>query len=355
MTAKLPLRSSLLPRHAVRLLLLTAAALGCAASPLLAQKTDTLVARNGDVMTGEIRQLVRGKVKFSTDVAGTIWVKWTRVLTAGTDKIFGIDLEDGTLLFGSLALGDEPHQVKIVVDRDTLVVPTQSIVSMLRIKDAFWKRLDGSIDLGFDFTQQNKKTDLSLGAQVEYKKGLNNFRFNLFTVFSRQDETDNISRLNTSFLYLREFANRWFYAGLVSGEQNSQLSLEIRGSVGGAAGRFLLQTDKIILVGGLGMSYARERFTGQEGDNAWQGQILADFEFFSFGGLETDLSSRLEVLPVINQAGRWRISSITSFRREIVKHFYFNVSINEQFDSRPPSEDANKNDLSLTTSFGWSF
>jgi hypothetical protein len=87
----------------------------------------------------------------------------------------------------------------------------------------------------------------------------------------------------------------------------------------------------------------------------FQGTILADFEFFSWGGLDTDLSSKLIIIPVINQGGRWRISSITSFKREIVKDFYFNVSINEQFDSQPPTEGTEKNDLSLTTSFGWSF
>ena len=60
-------------------------------------------------------------------------------------------------------------------------------------------------------------------------------------------------------------------------------------------------------------------------------------------------------MPVLNQSGRWRISFVTSFKREVVKDFYFNVSVNEFFDSQPPSATANKNDLSLTTSFGWSF
>ncbi|MEJ2371457.1 MAG: DUF481 domain-containing protein, partial [Gemmatimonadales bacterium] len=49
------------------------------------------------------------------------------------------------------------------------------------------------------------------------------------------------------------------------------------------------------------------------------------------------------------------ISFVTSFRREIVQDFYFNVSINEQFDSKPPTDGTETNDLSLTTSFGWSF
>ena len=356
MTAKLPLRSSLLPRHAVRLLLLTAAALGCAASPLLAQKTDTLVVRNGDVWTGEIKEYIRGKVEFSTDAASTIYVKWSRVLSAESDKLWDIDLEDGTKLFGSLDLGDEHDQVKIITDGDTLVVATQSVVALRRIKETFWKRLDGNIDLGFAFTQQNLKTDLNFGTKVQYKKDFNTFRFDLYTTFSRQDDTDNISRLNTSFTYLREFAKGWFYGGILKGEQNSQLSLDIRGTAGGAAGRMFIQSNKVYLTGGLGLSYAREQFVGQPGDNAFQGGILVDFQFFSWGELATDLSSRLIVTPVFTDWGRWRISSITSFQREIVADFYFSVSINEQFDSRPPTFlETNKNDLSLTTSLGWSF
>jgi len=335
--------------------LLAGAAFAGSAAPLLAQKTDTMIVRNGDVMTGEIKEFQRGKVEFSTDAAGTIYVKWTRVLTAETDKIFEIALEDGSSHFGSLALGDEPHQVKVVIDRDTFVVATQKIVRMQRIKETFWKRLDGNVDLGVDFTQQNAKTDFNFSTNVSYKKDLNNFKFDLSTSFSRQDDTDDISRLNTDFLYMREFAQVWFYSGSLVVEQNSQLSLDIRGSLGGAAGRFFVQSNKVILLSGLGLSYARERFEGQEGDNAVQGLFLTDFEFFSWGGLDTDLSSRLIVIPVINQGGRWRISFVTSFSREIVSDFYFKVSINEQFDSQPPTEGTETNDLSLTTSFGWSF
>ena len=327
---------------------------GSAAS-LLAQKTDTLIVRNGDVMTGEIKEFERGLVKFSTDAAGTVYVKWTRVLTAGTDKTFEISLEDGSTHFGSLVFGDEPRQVKVVIDRDTFVVATRQIVRMQRIKETFWKRLDGNIDLGVDFTQQNAKTDLNFSTELKYKKDLNNFSFDLSTSLSRQDGTDDISRLNTSFIYLREFGNRWFYSGVVAGAQNSQLSLEFRGSASALAGRFFVSSNKVILASGLGLGYGRERFTDQEANNLFQGLIMADFEFFSWGGLDTDLSSQLVVIPVINQSGRWRISFITSFKHEIVKDFYFKVGVNEQFDSQPPTDGTEKNDLSITSSFGWSF
>jgi hypothetical protein len=344
-------------RSLLPLLLVVAAlaAVTATASPALAQKTDTLVVRNGDVMTGEIKSLHRGKAEYSTDAAGTIYVKWTRVVTAETDKRFDIDLADGSNYFGALGLGDEPNEVRIILDRDTIVVATQSIVRMERLKDTFWRRLDGNIDLGVGFTQQNAKTDLNLDVEVSYKVDRNVFRFTTSTSFSRQDDADNISRLNTTFQYLREFGERWYYSGVVVGEQNSQLNLDIRGTFGGLAGLFFVQSNKVNLSSGLGLAYARERFTGQEGNNAFQGLLVTDFEFFSWGGLDTDLSSRLAVVPVLNQAGRWRIGFDASLSREIVSDFYLSIGLHEQFDSKPPTEDTEKNDFSVTTSFGWSF
>ncbi len=72
-------------------------------------------------------------------------------------------------------------------------------------------------------------------------------------------------------------------------------------------------------------------------------------------GNNTDLSSRLAVVPVLNQAGRWRIGFDASLSREIVSDFYLSVGLHEQYDSKPPTEDTEKNDFSVTTSFGWSF
>jgi hypothetical protein len=292
-------------------LLFALASSAAAASPLLAQKTDTLVVRNGDAITGEFQELQRGKVEYDTDAASTIYVKWTRVLTAKTGKRFEIDLEDGSRYFGGLEQGDKPHEVKIVADHDTLIVATESIVRMGRIKKTFWRRLDGSIDLGVSYTQQANQTNLNFST--------------------------------------------WFYGGLVSGAQNSQLGLEIRGTLGAVAGRYFVQSNKVSLTTGLGLSYARERFTDQDADNALQGLLLTDFEFFSWGGLDTDLSSRLAIIPVLNQSGRWRIALQLSLSRELVHDFYLKVGVQEQFDSQPPTEDFEKNDFSVNTSFGWSF
>ncbi len=343
-----------LPVHALTLAM-AALAVAIQTEPAFAQKTDVVILSNGDAVTGDVKEFQRGKMKFSTDAMGTVYVEWPKIITLTTDKTFEIELEDGTTFFGSMSAAQEPSRLKVIVQRDTFEVATQSVVRLQRIKSTFWKRLDGSIDLGFDFTQQNAKTDLALNGDVKYKMGLRNFKLTYGLTFSRQDDTDDISKLNLQFSYTKQFGYRWFYTGLASAEENSQLSLDFRGTVGGGIGRYFVQSNKVNFALGGGIAYAREKFTDTEPDNSVPATVLADFQYFSWGDLDTDLSSRLRIMPVLNQSGRWRISFVTSFKREVVKDFYFNVSLNEFFDSQPPSEDANKNDLSLTTSFGWSF
>jgi hypothetical protein len=71
----------------------------------VAQKTDSVTVRTGDRMIGEIKGLQRGQLEFKTDAAGTVYLKWPRVINIKTDKTFEIQLDDGRLYFGSLTPG----------------------------------------------------------------------------------------------------------------------------------------------------------------------------------------------------------------------------------------------------------
>jgi hypothetical protein len=58
-----------------RLYALLAGVLLLAAGPALAQRTDELVLYNGNTITGEIKSLQQGKVRFKTDHADTIYIE----------------------------------------------------------------------------------------------------------------------------------------------------------------------------------------------------------------------------------------------------------------------------------------
>jgi hypothetical protein len=339
------------PGRAARILALLLALVPAAAR---AQKTDVVTLRNGDQVTGEVKSLDRGLLKFSTDGMNTVYVAWQKVVTVDTDKRFYIQLVDGTRYFGSLQSGPA-GVVVLVTDSVPVRVPTQTVVSLQRLKPNFWSALDGNLDFGLAFTQQNAKTDLLLSGEVRYPTRARLTTLSFGARFSRQNDVDDVVRLDGSVVHLRNFARRWFYLGLVSGSRNSQLSLDGRGMVGGGLGRGLVVSNKVRLAVWMAPAYAREKFAGEPAANAIPLLVATDFGLFLWESLDTELSSRLSVLPILNDWGRWRITFHLNARRELVKNFSISVGVNEDFDSRPLSVNANKNDLSFNTSLGWTF
>jgi hypothetical protein len=333
----------------------------CVASPLRAQfvsdaeKSDSLRLRNGDWVVGDLREMERGMVTYKTDAMSTIYVKWPRVLTATTNKRFEIHLDDERRYLGSLQASETLGRVVIRADRDTFEVATQSIFELKRIKPNFWDRLDGSLDFGFDFQQQNAKTDLSLQSETRYLFNRNRLNLGLDGSFSRQDSVADITRGTAQLSYARELQGLWFVGFSASAEQNSQLSLDIRGSIGGGPGRIFIANNKMELAALLGIAYSRERFTSEEARNTVPLGLITDVQFFNWSGLSTDLSSRLSIQPVLNDSGRWRISFSIDLTQEILNLLYLTVGLNEEYDSKPPSADANKNDFRITTSLGWTY
>jgi len=329
-------------------------------SPLYAQQfggpeeTDVLLLRNGDDVTGELKGLVRGQVTFKTDAMSTVYVKWPRVVTATTNKQFEIHLADGRKFFGSLKASDTPHQVIIRATRDTLELPTQSIVQLTRLGGNFWRRLSGSISLGFDFTQQNSKVDLSTAATIAYAVPLHRLELTLNGSFSRQDSASTISRRDLGLWWAREYSKVWIWSVAAQLQENSQLSLDFSFAIGTGPGRFFVNTNRVALVTWIGPFYRRENYEGEDPRTAVPLALATDFELFSWAGLSTDLSSRLVIAPVLNDSGRWQIAFIAQLNRELLNNLYLNIGLTEYFDSSPPA-DANRNDFSINTSLSWTF
>jgi hypothetical protein len=319
------------------------------------EKADSLRLRNGDWLVGDIREMTRGIVTYKTDAMSTIYVKWTRVLTATTNKSFQIYLDDESRHVGSLRASETLGRVVIRTATDTFEVATQSVVEMQRIKSSFWNRLDGSLDFGFGFTQQNAKTDLTLNAEVKYLITGNRFDLDLNGSFHRQDSATDITRGTARLTYAREIGHLWFFGVSGSVEQNSQLSLDLRGSIGAGPGRFLILNNRMELGTLLAVAINSERFADEPAGRSVPLGLITDFQFFNWSGLSTDLSSRLAIQPVLSDWGRWRISFSADITQEILNQLYLRVGLSELYDSRPPLADANQNDFTVTTSLGWTF
>jgi hypothetical protein len=137
-----------------------------AAVPAIAARTDVIVLRNGDRLTGEVIELRQGKLKVKTDDMSTISIEWDKIAGVTTAERYDVTMRDGTRLLGRLAAGPA-RSVQVVADGGTSTsVAMADIVSMAAIKSGFLGRIDGSVDLGGSYTKASGVAQVSLDAEA---------------------------------------------------------------------------------------------------------------------------------------------------------------------------------------------
>ena len=118
------------------------------------QKTDKVFLKNGDVVTGEIISLKLAKLSFDMNGPGKISIKWEEIVQITSDKIFQVSLQDGSVLITKLdTFFFEKH---VILD---------DIVEIVQIKNKFLKRLEGDINLGFNYTKSSDILQFNLNIQ----------------------------------------------------------------------------------------------------------------------------------------------------------------------------------------------
>src|SRR5215213_4637897 len=100
-----------------------------------AQK-DSVWIRNGDRITGEVKSLTRGLLKYSTDDLGTISIEWDKVDRISTTTMLEVQLGSGRKFYGHLGLGPSGW---LVLGAETL--PVAGIVALTPIDGKVLGRL----------------------------------------------------------------------------------------------------------------------------------------------------------------------------------------------------------------------
>ncbi len=66
-------------------------------------KTDVVRLANGDVITGEVSKLDRGRLEDKTDDEGTIDIEWDKIASLQANGQFEVTISNGQRYLGSLA------------------------------------------------------------------------------------------------------------------------------------------------------------------------------------------------------------------------------------------------------------
>lgn len=316
-----------------------------------AQKTDVVILKNGDHITGEVKILEVGILELKTDDMETVHIKWNKVESVQTDNIYEIALQDGKVYYGSIRPGDTEGTLLIsgVTAEEKLFL--DHIVKITRIRESFWDILGGYVRLGASFTKANGIGQVSLGFKGDYrtKDYYMDLTGNSVITTTKKETT---SRKQDIFLsYRRYLEYKWFWGAVAGAEENTELGIQLRTSLGGGFGKFFFQTNTNWLNGLAGLTFNREWYADSiKAVNNMEGLIAGQHQLFIHDRPKVSLQTALNVYPGITDFGRVRADLNIDLDWEIIIDLYWSLTFYFNFDSRPKSN-ASQTDYRFDTSF----
>jgi hypothetical protein len=128
------------------------------------EKTDVIVMKNGDRITGEIKGLSAGVLSLKLSYAqGTVAVEWSQVAQLESNQLFVVKAQDGTVYTGKLSSaatsGKGPTIIQIVSVAEKEVEISQSqLINLDQTAESFRHRFNGAISTGILYTKGNETT-----------------------------------------------------------------------------------------------------------------------------------------------------------------------------------------------------
>ena len=298
------------------------------------------------MLTGEIKNMKFAKLSYEVDGPGTISIKWEHIVKISSDKTFQVTMQNGDVLITRLdsAFFDQP------------AVTLDSIIEIIRIKDRFLQRLDGSINLGFNYAKSNSDLQFNFNSSITYRKPKTELNFKLNSVIT-DNATDTISRKqDIAFDFYRKLKNRNYLNVLVGWQQNTELGLENRYILPAVAGKILLNNNHQRLLTGAGLSFNFEQSSGSTSySGSLEGMAIITFKEFKYSTPKVSIDASIAVFPGISDGGRVRMAFNLDSKIEIFKDFNVGLNFYDEYDNRPPSGAQSKNDFGINFTIGYEF
>jgi uncharacterized protein DUF481 len=334
----------------------------CLAQPSLAKnKDDVVTMKNGDRMTGEIKQLDHGLLDFkSRYMNASVQLDWNEVASLQTKDPFIVTLTSGLRVTGLIerSQGTQNGREAFILGPASsgMVVHPSQVIEIQQAEESVWKQIKGDADFGLSYSSGTNPTTVTLAANATYERDKNLVGVSTSSQFSSQSHATNSFRYTLDSEYSRFFVRRWFAIGLFNFLKSDQQDLNWRTTYGLGFGKEILRTDRSAFQIFGGFDYSREQYfpgAGQNNkSNSMESLVGAKYTTFRFKTL--DISWDGTMYPSITDAPRVRFITSGNLKIELVKDLYWSFRLYENYDTKPPGT-ASKNDFGVATSLGFKF
>ena len=322
----------------------------------LAQKTDTIVHINGNVLTGDFKRMNYGVVVWKMDGMGTISFEEPKIQTIISSKMFEIKMESGRIYFGSFAASEEPREVDLILLNENVTVKIEDIVEVYPIRNSFFNRLSGNFSLGANYSKGSNVATLAFSGNLDYRKRNSDFNLTWDTNDTYQGDSLSSSKADITLAWQRTLRKGWYVDIAIGASQNLQLGTDLRWNLTVAGLKDLTYNEWNRLYVAMGLNASKE-FPVDNGlvKDDLAGLFQLKWKVYKLTGAKVWIDADISYLPYLTESNRNRVSlnlnpqvSIFSNNFKIGLNFYYT------YDSKPQNENASNDDYGLNLQFTYS-
>jgi putative salt-induced outer membrane protein YdiY len=321
---------------------------------------DEVVFKNGDKLTGKVKQLTEHKLTFESQVAGPVTIDVSKIQTFKTDEAMEIKLADGTsfskaiaesgLGFVAVMCDEQYEEQEFALDKIMSIEPVMDT-------NAKWK---GDISAGVTATRGNTVTDTS-NLSVNFNRRTKNDRTIIsgYYIKGEQKNTDTGEKITTEDAWWVKgkydyfFTKKFYVYGEGRYETDAIANLQSRTILGAGAGRQWIESESMNFSTEGGLASLYERYTNRTNStDEVSGQL--GYHFDRKLNSKVKFFNDLTYYPKLEELSDYFLTTTGEIRTSITERIFTNFKVIFNHDATP-AEGARKTDVKYIFGFGWSF
>ena len=319
------------------------------------EKTDIVILKNGDRITGEVTSLEAGLLQLKTDTMGTVKIEWrfiSELISGATQRV---ESTDGRRWLGNLQKPAEGDHILVNTEDGPVELSPTEVVTVWPVAATFLDKVDLDMSVGFDYSKSTDIANFNLSVDFLHRGDERLTESSLRSDITRQESGDDQNRqdfrLSQQFLRPEQKFNTW----LVGLDSNDALGVDLRLYAGGAMGKYFIKNNNTWFSVSGGLMATQENPEKAESENNLEGVFSARYRYFRYATPERSFDTSLSIYPSITDFGRVRSNLRSTFKLEFFEDLFWSMEFYATHDNEPLTEGAEKLDYGVITAIGWSY
>ena len=319
---------------------------------------DRLTLVNGDRITGELIELVDGKLVFKSPVMGTLRLDWEDVSSLETDEVVRIALTNGEEL-KALIMGSGPDGLHVLADGRETWIKMEDFVGLNQpVSKPAPTTWEGALSSSLSVVDSSRDAkNFNLDFDIARERATDRLTAKAAYAFASQSVSGGGSETTVDSWFARGqydviINEKFFWLGSLRLDRDRVSDLDLRTAIGAGAGYTFWNKETSAFRTTFGLSYLREAFTVGQGNNTVVLQIGT--------GLRHEFNSRLTVLhdtsyfPNPGDLGDFFLSSELVLRSALASNMFGEIKFVFDYDATP-APGAQKGNYRYTMGVGMRF